>query len=177
MIYIVMGLPGSGKTEATKYLQKKLNAIVVNTDELRTKLFPAAVNTKTGDFTPEQLKQVYKALRPIIFYLVKAAPEKHYILEGSFRYEAQRTNIIAELDALHQPHCLLFIEIKTDVAKKRMEYRHLHEGAPDVFEEHLDQLKVFERPKKAKIIDNSSTRDELYKKLDMYLDSHTESAH
>lgn len=169
MIHIVTGLAGSGKTLVTKYLQEKINAVVINTDTLRSKLFPDGEYTPTGDFTPEQLTQVYEALRAIAFYLIKTAPERHFIFEGTFRYESQRDNLIEELEGHNYPYSLILVQINTQVAKERIDYRHEYEGAPDIFEEYLEQQKIFEKPTNAYLIENSGTREELNAQLDTYL--------
>ena len=70
MLHIVTGLPGSGKTEVSKYLARKLNAVVINTDEIRDKLFPHEGRNEIGDFTPEQLKQVYSSLGQLSFTIL-----------------------------------------------------------------------------------------------------------
>jgi len=58
MLYLVFGISGSGKTTVSKYLSDKLDALIINTDNLHSILFPHGERTETGDFTPEQLKEI-----------------------------------------------------------------------------------------------------------------------
>lgn len=78
MLHIITGLPGSGKSEASRYLAKKLDAVIINTDELRDLLFPQENRTDIGDFTPRQLKWVYRVLLPIAHYVVQVHPKTYH---------------------------------------------------------------------------------------------------
>lgn len=167
-----MGISGSGKSVASKYISKKLNAEVINTDVLHSLLFPNGERTETGDFTPEQLAEIYRCLRPLAYYLSKIAPDKHIIFEGNFRFKKQRDFITEMMEAEELPYKILFIELSSDeIAEQRITNRHLNEGAPDTYEDYLKIKKVYERPEHAYIIDNSDDLNSFEKQLDNYIGS------
>jgi predicted kinase len=128
MIHIVMGISGSGKTTAAKYLARKLNAEVINTDTLHGLLFPNGERTETGDFTPEQLAEIYRSLRPLAYYLSKIAPDRHIVFEGNFRFKAQREFITEMMESEKLPYKVLFVELGDEgIAEQRITNRHLTE--------------------------------------------------
>lgn len=166
-----MGLSGTGKTVAAKYLEKKLPAVRINTDTIHSKMFPDGERTETGDFTPEQLKNIYAMLRPLIYYLAKIAPDKHFIIEGAFREEKQRQNLTREMKVIKHPYSIVYIEAGDNVTKQRINKR-FKEGAPDTVEDYEKMKKVYEYPKSTKNlhkIDNSGSLKEFYRRLDIYI--------
>ncbi|HJY98898.1 MAG TPA: ATP-binding protein [Patescibacteria group bacterium] len=168
MLHIVTGLPGSGKTEISKYLARKLNAIVINTDKVRDSMFPHQGRNEIGDFTPEQLRQVYSALKPISFYIAKVNPRKHFIIEGTFRLDSQRQNLINEMKKLKHHYKVIFVEVDDEEAKKRIQERFNSGKAKSTVAEYLEIKKIYERPKNAYTINNSGKLKDLYKKLREY---------
>ncbi|MBL8014743.1 MAG: ATP-binding protein [Candidatus Doudnabacteria bacterium] len=171
MLHIIMGLPGSGKSTATKLLAERLHAEVINTDILHGLLFPQGERTETGDFTPEQLAEIYRSMRPLAYYLSKVAPESHIIFEGSFRFKSQRdfiTQLLIENGIKYQ---ILLLELDEKIAEERITNRHEKEGAPDTFEDYLKIKSVFERPTAAFEIDNTGKVEDLAKHLDDYIES------
>lgn len=171
MLHIVMGLPGTGKTSVTKYLEEKLPAISINTDVLHSKLFPSGERTETGDFTPEQLKQIYATLRPLAYYLAKIAPDRHFIMEGTFRKAEQREGVIEEMENMKHPYKILLVETNDDEASKRIQGRFDRGEDPSTVEDYFKIKEVFEKPSNAYMIDNSTTLEELYKKIDEYIEN------
>lgn len=172
MIHIVMGISGSGKTTASKYIAQKLDAEIINTDVLHSLLFPNGERTETGDFTPEQLAEIYRCLRPLAYYLSKTNPTKHIIFEGNFRFKSQLDFITEMMKAENLSYKILFIEIANDViAEKRITNRHLNEGAPDTYEDYLKIKQVYEKPDDAYVIDNSEDTGSFETKLDDYIKS------
>jgi predicted kinase len=170
MIHIVMGISGSGKTTAAKYLARKLNAEVINTDTLHGLLFPNGERTETGDFTPEQLAEIYRSLRPLAYYLSKIAPDRHIVFEGNFRFKAQREFITEMMESEKLPYKVLFVELGDEgIAEQRITNRHLTEGAPDTFEDYLKIKQIYEKPDNAHKIDNSGNLSSFEQKLDEYI--------
>lgn len=172
MIHIVMGISGSGKTVASKYLAKRLDAEIINTDVLHSLLFPNGERTETGDFTPEQLAEIYRCLRPLAYYLSKVAPDKHIIFEGNFRFKRQRDFITEMMDAEKLKYKILYIELSNDeTAEKRITNRHLNEDAPDTFEDYLKIKQVYEKPDNAYVVDNSGDIASFESSLEQYIKS------
>jgi predicted kinase len=138
MFYLVFGISGSGKSTISKYLSKKLDAEIINTDNLHSLLFPIGERTETGDFTPEQLQEIYRGLRPLVHYISKIASDKNFIVEGNFRFKSQREFVIQKLKENNMPYKMIFVELKNEEeAKRRIDNRHFNEGAPDTFEDYL----------------------------------------
>lgn len=165
-----MGISGSGKTTASKYLAKNLNAEVINTDILHSLLFPNGERTETGDFTPEQLAEIYRSLRPLAYYLSKVAPGKHIVFEGNFRFKKQRDFIVEMMEKEKLSYKILFIELGNDeIAEQRITNRHINEGAPDTFEDYLKIKQVYEKPDNAYRIDNSGDLRDFEQKLEEYI--------
>ncbi len=171
MLHIVTGLPGGGKSEVTKYLANKLGAIVINTDELRDKLFPTEGRDEVGDFTPEQLGQVYSSLRPVAFYIVKANPKKHFIMEGTFRLNSQRQNVIDEMKKLKHPYSVILVEVDEEEAKRRIQERFDSGRSESTVVSYLKIKKIYEKPRNAYVVNNSGSLKDLYKKLSEYIGS------
>ena len=169
MLHIITGLPGSGKSEVAKYLARKLDAVVINTDDVRDSLFPHEKRNEIGDFTPEQLRQVYSSLGPIAFYVTKVNPRKHFIIEGTFRLDSQRQNVISEMEKLKHPYSVVLVEVDEKEARRRIQERFDLGKAESTVAEYLEIKKVYERPKKAYIINNSGTLKDLHKKLREYI--------
>lgn len=167
MIHIVMGLPGTGKTEVAKYLEKRLKGIRINTDELYGHLFPDKLYINS-DFPPGRLEHVYNALGALAYYLEKAASEKHYIFEGSFRYKVQREHIFNQFGDKSRIRTV-FVEVMDEKEiERRITERH-KQGAPDTYEGYVNIKKVFEYPKDYYSIDNSSSLSDLHKMVDEYI--------
>lgn len=168
MLYLVFGLTGSGKTTVSKYLAEKLDAEIINTDVLHGILFPDGERLENGDFTAQQLAEIYRSLRPLAYYLSKANIEKHFIFEGNFRYSAQRDFITEKLDKENIPYKLIYVTLDDDsVAKERIDKRKL-EGIPGTYEEYLEIKSVYEKPDLSMVqeIKNSGDLQELYRQLD-----------
>src|SRR3989344_2264713 len=136
MIHVVMGLPGTGKTEVSKYLEKKLDGIRVNTDELYGHLFPDKLYIDS-DFPPGRLEHIYNAIGALAFYLEKAAPEKHYIFECSFRFKAQRDHIFNQFEDKSRIH-IVFVEVKDEKEIERRITKRHKQGAPDTYEGYVN---------------------------------------
>ncbi len=167
-----MGISGSGKSVASRYLAKKLNAEVINTYVLHSLLFPNGERTETGDFTPGQLTEIYRSFKPLAYYLTKIVPDKHIIFEGNFRFKKQRDFITEMMKAKKLPYQIVLIELSSDeVAKQRITNRNKNEGAPDTYEDYLKIKKIYKRPDNAYVIDNSGDLSNLEKDLDKYINS------
>lgn len=166
-----MGLPGSGKTEVAKCLEKKLNGVRINTDDLYIHLYPDKKYID-GDFPPGRLEQVYNTLGALAFYLDKANPNKDYIFEGSFRYQAQREHIVNQFENKCKVKTIL-VEISDEKkVERRITKRHA-EGAPDTYEDYLKVKEAFEKPNDTGIfvLNNSGSLEDLNQKLDLYVNN------
>ena len=63
-LYIMVGLPGSGKSTYSKKLSKEINAEIVSSDDIRIELF--GIDKKVPNS-----KKVFKEMRKRIYYQEK----------------------------------------------------------------------------------------------------------
>jgi len=173
LVIIVMGLPGTGKTEVSDFLDNRIEDLVrVNTDQLYKMMYPADERTPTGDFLPERLPAVYAALGGLAYYLPQANDAGIYLFEGSFRYKSQRDAIINAAKAADTPVVVLYIQADERTTVERINHRYHHKGAPDTPEDYYKIKNVYEWPEASSeyefyTIQNSSDiqslQEEIYK--------------
>lgn len=112
MVVIVFGLPGSGKSYFASRLAKQLNAMYVNSDQLRLQLIDERSYAET-----EKL-QVYDAMLAAMTTCINQ--QKNVLLDGTFYKKAIRIRFekrAAELDAT-----VFYIEVKAneDIIRERV---------------------------------------------------------
>lgn len=89
MIVMMAGLPGTGKSTLARALAAKLHGIVLDKDEIRSALFPAAeieYSTAQDDFVIGVMLQTAD-------YLLRKDPGRYVFLDGrpfSRRYQVER---------------------------------------------------------------------------------------
>ena len=101
MVIIVFGLPGSGKSYFASRLAAKLNALYVNSDELRLQLIPERA------YTDAEKLLVYDAM----LGAMADAIGKHgaIVLDATFYKEAIRNRFDLKAASLREP--ILYIEV------------------------------------------------------------------
>jgi len=90
-VYLITGLPGSGKTELTKAAQIKLRCLHLSSEELRCMLFDLSPDKNDVDFSPNELSVVYDLIPVILRDLLSKGHS--VIIEGVFRSRMQRSSI------------------------------------------------------------------------------------
>jgi len=85
LIFIICGLPGTGKTFLANKLSSYVNATVLSTDKLRKELF------KKPTYTPWERTLIYDVLFLLAKYLHSS--EISCILDGTFNMEKSRSEV------------------------------------------------------------------------------------
>jgi len=82
MIILVCGLPGTGKSLLGKEIEKRIDAFLLRTDEVRKKL------SCSPEYSDESKKEVYRIFFLIAGYIIRTG--KNVILDGTFYREEYR---------------------------------------------------------------------------------------
>ena len=117
MIIVMAGLPGTGKTTLARSLAERLSGIVLNKDEIRSALFPAAdieYSTEQDDFCMEIMLQTAA-------YLLRRNPERVVFLDGRpFAKRSQLDSVLQRTRGMHQKWCILECACSETTARKRL---------------------------------------------------------
>ncbi len=86
MLILICGLPGTGKSTTARYIQDKINALVLRTDVIRKEII------KYPEYSEEEKKKVYGEL----FVMAEEAlgQGKNVIIDGTFFRKSLRERII-----------------------------------------------------------------------------------
>jgi predicted kinase len=171
IVHIVTGLPGSGKSEVVRIMEDKTNALIVNTDEIRNKMFPTVGTSANRDFTDKELKIVYLCLPILVSYLIRAVTQAHIVFDGTFRFESQRQSIIDEVHQLGHQVYIWYVKADAEIIKQRITCRHEAGRQHADFGTYLAVKRLYEIPTNPwATVDNSYTIPELRSKVTSYLE-------
>lgn len=110
-LYLMMGLPGAGKTTAAKIIEELTGAIRLTSDEARLMLF------EDPEFTEAEHQQLYEYLDDQTDHLLSAG--KNVIYDANLNRKVHR----AEKYALAEKHgvkvLLIWVQAPKEVAKTR----------------------------------------------------------
>jgi len=87
-LFLIIGLPGAGKSTLANYLSKKINAPILSTELFRSILFDTKNTNKDIDFSETELEIVYNSISYITAQLSHI--NNNLIVEGVFRNNNQR---------------------------------------------------------------------------------------
>ena len=118
MIVMLAGLPGTGKSSIARELARALPAVIVDKDQIRAALFPAARIT----YTTEQDDFCLRVMLQTATYLLRQQPDEPVILDGrtfSRTYQVQLIEQYAtELDV---PLVIIECICSDETARQRLE--------------------------------------------------------
>jgi predicted kinase len=118
MLIAMAGLPATGKSTIARSLAARLNAVLLDKDEIRAALFlPEDIEytTQQNDFCLDIMFQVGE-------YLLKKDPMRHIILDGrpfSRRYQVER--LVAFAAQIKTPLKIIECTVSNEDARRRLE--------------------------------------------------------
>lgn len=111
MLYIIVGLPATGKTEAAKMLADKTGASILNEDDILRELFPEPTHSR------EERQEVYDEMFRRARELLKFGEK--VILDATFISKANRD----KARGLSEDYKIIEVTAPEDQIKKRLEKR------------------------------------------------------
>jgi len=118
-LFIAMaGLPGTGKSAIAQQLGKRLNALVLNKDTIRARLF----THNAIDFSREQDDLCMKIIFIVSEYLLRANSEQIIIVDGrTFSKSYQVAQLLAQAELLKVTPVILECVCADSIARQRLE--------------------------------------------------------
>ncbi|MFB6257824.1 MAG: AAA family ATPase [Flavobacteriales bacterium] len=113
MVYLVMGLPGTGKTFFAKTLAEKLDASHYNSDAVR------AENGLMGSYDPESKEEVYRILLEAM--MNKARQGEDVVIDATFVKKELRERFIHPLEKEGIPFRLIRMVADREVIAERVQ--------------------------------------------------------
>ncbi len=126
MLILMAGLPGTGKSTLSRALAKALPGTVVDKDEIRAALFPAA----DIEYSTEQDDFCMAIMLKVAGYIFRKNPGRHIFLDGrpfSRGYQLKRATGYAE--AIGQPWRILECVCSEECARERLAADQAHRAA------------------------------------------------
>jgi predicted kinase len=172
MLHIICGLPGSGKTEAARYLASRLPALCITLDDVFKLLFPNSANHRIyGDYSSSEIDSAYASLRPVLYYLALENSSREYVLDGVFRLRTQIDSVCNFLRTIAIPFRIIQIISSHQLSEIRIEVR-LRAGKSHATVDAFRRIvQLYEVPSQTThVIENNSTIEHMYDQLDEYLE-------
>ncbi len=117
MIYIVIGLPGTGKSSVAEFLAKEYNAEHLNADEFRQGLFKIDPSKKDQVF-PEEWRDIpYRAIFLATRLLIKR--NINVVIDAAL----YSNSLVSEARSIAPSSKVIQVVCPEDIAKKRLENR------------------------------------------------------
>lgn len=113
MVYLIMGLPGTGKTYFAKALAERLKASHANTDSIRAEL------DLMGAYDKASKERVYEALLERM--LENARAGKDVVIDATFTRKALRDRFITPLEEEGVPFLLIRMVADRSIVQERIE--------------------------------------------------------
>ena len=141
---LIIGLQGTGKSTLARQLAEQLKAISISTEAVRHALFePTRLPGQDQDFTDHEIAVSYRAVNYFVS-LISDLP-LNVVVDGVFRYEAQRQSLISL--AAGRQIVKVHLHCEESVVKQRLLRRQAGETyAPGGINAHQKAKTQFERP-------------------------------
>ena len=162
-LFIVCGPSGVGKTTVAKYIGSRINAEVITSENVITRLFQTVSNDgKDQDFTTEELERGYEEMIRGAWDFLNEG--RNVILDGVFRSKKQREAAL-ELTA---DSTIINVTCPEHIVKERVTKRFLEGKQPGGFKNHLYLKRIFEPIEQGHhIVDSSKDIGEQLESLSM----------
>ena len=142
MLILMAGLPGTGKSTLSRALADELGGTVLDKDEIRAALFPAA----DTEYSTEQDDFCMAVMLKVAGYIVRKDLNRYVFLDGrtfSRAYQLKRATGYAE--ALGQPWRIVECVCSEESARQRLTRDNEHVAANRSFELYLEVKARFEQ--------------------------------
>lgn len=117
MLILMTGLPGSGKSTLSRALAEELGGTVLNKDEIRAALFPAA----DIEYSTEQDEFCMRIMLKVAGYLLRKDAERRVFFDGmTFSRGYQLKRAIGYAEAIGQPWRILECVCSEESARHRL---------------------------------------------------------
>ena len=150
-LIVMCGLTGSGKSYRAKQISEKIQAIVINSDEVRKGLMNMDKHRKDlsdfgkGIYSKEITQKVYETLSKKAYQLLREG--KNVILDATYLTKSQRNGVKTYMKRLNVEPVVVFVDIDDKTAMEHFEKREKEKSVSDGrFEIYKKQKKIFEKP-------------------------------
>lgn len=157
MLYLIMGLPGTGKTYFAKALAERIGADHFNTDSVR------AEEGRMGEYDEESKEKVYQGLLTRMVHSIQNG--KDVVVDATFIKKALRDRFILAAEQEGADLRLIRMVADQEVVRKRIQ-----KGRPDseadmkVYHELAEALEPIER--EHQVLDSGKTElEEMLQKI------------
>ena len=161
MLILVSGYIGVGKSTVAKRIAKKINGVILRSDEIRSKIYPSPTHSK------EEIQHVYELFFKELKKLL--TEDKNVVLDATFHLKKNRDSIIDIAKQLNVD--LKIVEVRCDSdeeAKRRIESRNDGVSKTD-YNQYLKHKSEFEEIGEEKIIiDNTGDLKNTYDQIDIF---------
>ena len=141
MLILMAGLPGTGKSTLSRALVAEFGGTVLDKDQVRAALFPAA----DVEYSTEQDDFCMAIMLKVAGYLFRKEPARRIFLDGrtfSRAYQLKRATGYAE--AIGQPWRILECVCSEETARQRLASDHEHVASNRDFKLYLEVKARFE---------------------------------
>jgi adenylylsulfate kinase len=118
MLIAMAGLPGTGKSAIARQLEKRLDALVLNKDEIRAELF----SNEQIDFSRGQDDLCMMVVYLIAGYLLRANAEQTIIIDGrTFSQSYQTEQLLSRAESFKVTPFIIECVCDDELARQRLE--------------------------------------------------------
>lgn len=164
MLILVCGYIGVGKSTVAKRIAKKINGVILRSDEIRSRIYPNPTHSK------EEIQHVYELFFEELRRLLME--DRNVVLDATFHLKKNREKIINIAEKLKVD--LKIIEIRgnsDEEAKRRIENRNDGVSKTD-YAQYLKHKSEFEEVEEEKIIiNNTGDLKSAYNQIDKFFNN------
>ena len=159
MLYILVGLPATGKSEVAKILSRKNRAVVLSEDEILRELYPKPTHSA------KERQRVYEEMFVRARKLLKSGKEA--VLDATFIKKSNREKASSLAKSAGVDYRLIEVTAPEEQIKQRLRKRYHREGNDADWSVYLKYKKGFEPIfERHRVFNNSGNLAEIRKQLE-----------